>query len=193
MTDTFIYRELPGLPHPPDEIVDLIDFDLRPETNNIGGRGQRYLEDWKGITGLANTNTLIKLDARYEQWISDNITNTFQAGMVNYCQGSPERTSSGAHTDFTRDWLLLYNLRSGGPQSEICFWQERGKPLVRDRKTEVGKYCNLTLVKQIPGPEYVWYLINTRILHSTENVTGLRLNLQVAFGDRFPHELLIHA
>lgn len=193
MTDIFVYRALPGLPHPPDKIIDLIDFNLKPETNNIGGRGQRYLQDWKGITGPANTNTLRKLDFSYEQWISDNITNTFQAVMVNYCQGYPARTSTGAHTDFTRDWLLLYNLRLGGPRSKICFWREIGEPLVRGRKTEVGKYCNLELVKQIPGPKHVWYLINTRILHSTENVTGLRLNLQVAFDTRFPHELLTHA
>jgi hypothetical protein len=112
--------------------------------------------------------------------------------MVNYCCGTPDRTSTGAHTDFTRDWLLLYNLRTGGDKAKLCFWQEQGYPLIRDRKTEVGKYSNLKLIKEINGPKNVWYLINTRILHSTENVTELRLNLQVAFDNQFPQELLKH-
>jgi hypothetical protein len=190
MINDFIYQELPGIPHPPEWLINLIDFDLIPDSNNIGNRGQRYLEDWQGFTGRATTNTLRQVDSRYTQWIADNLTTQFQDGMVNYCCGTPDRTSTGAHTDFTRDWLLLYNLRTGGANAKLCFWQEQGHSLIRDRKTEVGKYSNLKLIKEITGPSNVWYLINTRILHSTENVTELRLNLQVAFDNRFPQELL---
>jgi len=81
---------------------------------------------------------------------------------------------------------LLYNLRTGGPNAELCFWQQEGYPLVRDRAVEIENPNGIKLVKSVKGPENCWYLINTRILHSTEKLSELRCNLQVAFQHTTP-------
>jgi hypothetical protein len=185
----FIFLPLPKLPKPPQWLIDKIDFDLEPQVNTIGDLGQRYLEDWDGYTGFANKNVLIKLDEDYDRWVKDNITQNYLYGNANYCWGTPERKSSGAHTDKTRDYVLLYNLAVGGPDASLCYWQEKGQPLIRPRRAEQSVKSSLDLVMEITGPRDTWYLLNTRILHGTENVTELRLNLQVAF-EEFPYELL---
>jgi len=84
----------------------------------------------------------------------------------------------------------MYNLRTGGDDAELCFWQEEGKELIRERAAQCGEYQKLKLVDSILGPANVWYLTNTRVLHSTENVKGLRLNLQISFDTAVPESIL---
>jgi len=186
----FHYKLLPHLPLPPQWIIDQVDFNLQPSINNIGERGTRTLTNWRGYTGPAIINTLRRFSDDYTTWIKENITDNFHSCMVNYALGSPEMQYSGAHTDFTRDYLLLYNLRTGGPDAKVLFWQEKDQPLIRDRRTEVGTLDNLVEIDRVGGPENTWYLINTRILHGAENITEPRINLQISFDDRLPVELL---
>lgn len=190
--ETLLYLELPACPTPPDWVIDQIDLNLRPDVNDIGGRGHRYLENWKGFTGLANQNTLRKCNDDFGMWVKNHVIDNYQKVSVNYCWGQDGRTSTGAHTDFTRDWVLLWNVRTGGPDSKLCFWRQHGHDLVRDRHVECGRLHELDLIAEIPGPNDTWYLINANVLHSTENVQDLRLNLQVSFVE-FPAKLMTYA
>jgi len=189
--DTLLYVELPYCPRPPDWIIDQIDLTLRPDINDIGGRGHRYLENWKGFTGLANQNTLRRCSNDFGTWVSNNIIDSYQKVNVNYCWGYKDRTSTGAHTDFTRDWVLLWNVSIGGPNATLCFWQQHNQGLIRDRQTECGRFEDLVLLAEISGPSDIWYLVNANVLHSTEHVCGLRLNLQVSF-EEFPAKLMTY-
>jgi hypothetical protein len=94
------------------------------------------------------------------------------------------------HTDVTRDYVLLYNVSAGGPDSTLCFWQEEGEQLFRDRMLAVERSPRLKLVDSTKGPFDCWYLMNTRVIHSVENVTSLRLNLQVSFDTALPAALI---
>lgn len=189
MDNQFTYRLMPHLPHPPQWLIDQIDFDAEPEVNDIGAMGHRTLTKWKGYTGVATKNIRRVFTEDYHTWIKENITADYMNASLMYCRGSPARPSTGAHTDFTRDYLLLYNVLTGGPNATLTFWQEKGKPLIRERSLEVGDYENLEMIDSVVGPANTWYLVNTRILHSTENVDSLRLNLQVSFDTTLPREL----
>lgn len=191
MNNQFTYHLMPHLPRPPKSLIDQIDFTCRPVVNDIGGMGKRTLTNWNGAyNGDATRNVRRLFNEEYLQWIKDNITSDFQNASLMYCWGCPEIPSTGAHTDFTRDYALLYNLAAGGPDATLCFWKEKNHPVVRDRCVANGYFDSLELIDSIKGPENIWYLTNTRILHSTENVVGLRLNLQISFDTTVAKDLL---
>lgn len=184
------YKLMPHLPHPPQWLIDQIDFDIEPEVNNIGAMGHRELTNWKGYTGIATKNIRRVFNTEYLLWVKENITSDFLNASLMYCRGSPDRPSTGAHTDFTRDYILLFNVLTGGQNATLCFWKEKDMPLLRERSLEVGDFEKLELVDSVVGPENCWYLINARILHSTENVDSLRLNFQISFDTEVPGEIL---
>ena len=197
MNEQLTYKLLPHLPHPPQDLIDLIDFDLKPEVNNVSTMGRRELIDWNGYTGPAYRNMRRieqPFQTAFDIWIKENITTDYQNSSLMYCHGTgfaEGANSTGAHADFTRDYVLMYNLRTGGDDAELCFWQEEGTELIRERAAECGDYQKLKLIDSIKGPAAnVWYLTGTRILHSTENVKGLRLNLQISFDNSIPKDLV---
>lgn len=191
MINQLTYRLLPHLPPPPTELVEQINFELRPEVNDIGAMGNRQLIGWNGnYTGSATRNIRRQFNKEYLEWVAKNITTNFQNASLMYCWGDPSRPSTGAHTDFTRDYVLMYNLSVGGPNATLTFWREKGQELVRDRGYEVGEFNRLEFIDSVKGPADVWYLANARILHSTEDVDSLRLNLQVSFDTTVPEEIL---
>lgn len=196
MKDQFTYKLMHNLPHPPHDLIKLINLDLQPEANNISTMGKRELINWKGYNGPALRNMRRveePFQSAFDAWIKENITSDYQNSSLMYCHGSgfaDGSPSTGAHTDFTRDYVLMYNVRTGGEEAELVFWKEKGQELIRDRAVQCGDYESLELVDSIKGPANVWYLANTRILHSTENVNQLRLNLQISFDRSLPKNLL---
>jgi len=182
----FTYKLMPELPAPPDWLLNQIDYNAQPEVNNIGAMGRRVLTDWDGYAGPATKNIRRAFVDEYDTWIRENITKDFQNCSLMYCRNYNDAPSTGAHTDYTRDYILMYNVQTGGPDAELVFWQEEGKPLIRERGCEIGTKANLKKIDGIVGPAGVWYLANGRILHSTEKVIDLRLNFQISFDTSTP-------
>jgi hypothetical protein len=198
MSVEWTFRLFPDLPHPPEELVARIDRLSRPGDAKFSRTAADYLgiqerEDWKRqryewIQPMAsNRNKRQRFDPEFTAWIRRNVTDTFQAdnsGVMFFDE--PQLP----HTDLTRDFVLLYNLEAGGEESELCFWREAGQPLYRERMLAVERGPSLQLVDRVRGPFRCWYLMNTRILHSVENVSRLRLNLQVSFDVDLPRAFL---
>ncbi|NOX44069.1 MAG: hypothetical protein GXP19_10100 [Gammaproteobacteria bacterium] len=188
------YKILPKLPKPPVWLISQIDRTYRPGSAQFSPDSREYLSirkkaDWKKQTYdwiqpmASNSNVRHYFSSDAIDWINKNITHEFQA------------TNSGAmffdepqlpHTDVTRDFVLLYNLETGGPDSELCFWQEAGKSRTRERMLAVEHGAHLQLIDRIKGPFDSWYMVNARIIHSVENISTLRLNLQVSFDTALP-------
>lgn len=191
---------LPHLPHPPALLVKKIDDSFRPAQENFTAESESFLgiqksEDWKNqaykwIQPMAsNKNKRCHFDPDFLLWIRENITKDFQesnSGVMFFDE--PQLP----HTDLTRDYVLLYNLRPGGNKAKLCFWQEAGEELYRERMVTSSRGEHLKLIDSIEGPFNCWYLMNTRILHSVENVDGLRLNLQISFDKNIPEDLKVH-
>jgi hypothetical protein len=190
MPAEWTYRLMPNLPPPPQWLIDQIDLSVIPEINNIGSMGRRKLVNWNGVTGEATRNIRRAFINEYDEWIKKNITTEYMNSSLMYCPGDPDRPSTGAHTDFTRDFILMYNVFTGGPDAKLCFWKEKDQPVIRDRAVEIGEFNKLELIDSVTGPENMWYLANGRILHSTENLTSLRLNFQISFDTIVPDHLL---
>jgi hypothetical protein len=189
---------LPHLPAPPAWLVDRYQAHARPEQQQFTGTEGPYIglkrrEDWQQqsynwIQPMAsNRNMRIHFDSQSLAWIRQNIVSEFSennSGMMFFEE--PQLP----HTDSTRDFVLLYNVTTGGADSELCFWHEDQHPLFRDRMTTSERGPHLKKIFSLKGPENAWYLMNTMVLHSVENVTSLRVNLQISFEKNIPESLL---
>ncbi|MBC7429472.1 MAG: hypothetical protein H7336_12715 [Bacteriovorax sp.] len=192
------YKLLPHLPHPPQSLIEIIVDSRRPELSHFSSEDDKYLgikkrEDWKDqsydwIQPMAsNKNMRHHFKKDFQNWIAKNITSEFQfsnSGIMFFDE--PQLP----HTDVTRDFVLLYNLKTGGDNSKLCFWKEIDRPLIRNRMTVSERGQHLELIDSVNGPFNCWYIMNTRIIHSVEHVTELRLNLQVSFDKEIPKDLL---
>jgi hypothetical protein len=133
------------LPAPPQKFVDLFRSIGIPNSDsedqgayNERTHGTRYythraLTNWKGQSFVAPRVQRGSLNADWEDWVRDNITDQYKDTGIGWTLGSPECPSIGAHADRTRQATLLYNIDPGGPNTELVFYQENGYPLIRTR------------------------------------------------------------
>jgi hypothetical protein len=188
------FKILPGLPKPPAELVIRIDRSYRPANEQFAPDNAEYLgiketSDWRKqpydwIQPMtSNNNVRQHFDGEFTDWIRNNITPEFQFGNSGVMFFNEPQLP---HTDTTRDFVLLYNVDCGGADTSLCFWQERGQPLRRERMLAVERGPHLELLESIKGPFETWYLMNARVVHSVENMTGMRVNLQVSFDAKIP-------
>lgn len=188
------YKILPNLPSPPSWLVSQIDRTHRPDKQCFAPDRSDYLgiqkkDNWKKqpynwIQPMAsNSNVRHHFNPSFIDWIKQNIVTKFESSNSGIMFFDEPQLP---HTDVTRDFVLLYNLEAGGGDSELCFWQERGQDLIRERMVAIERGSHLELVDRVRGPFNCWYIVNSRIIHSVENAIGLRLNLQISFDTEIP-------
>ena len=183
-----LYKFL-DLPHPPKELIDDIDLDRDPalpqkeKRMELGIFVHRHIKNWQGHDYSAAANIRTKNDA-VKQWVLENINSDFVDAGVNYTvpvERPPELAgvSTGAHTDITRDYTLIYLLQTGGDNPPTVFWQEDGEELIRPPKTQGVDFSKLKFIDSVTIPLNTWCIIDSRILHSVENLTSNRVAIQV--------------
>jgi len=177
------FKVLENVSPPPYELIEKVDRTLRPTKAQLGNFHERFLTNWYGRNFKAGVNTRI-IHPELEKWVKENLTIHIVDTGVNYVPyndilGLP--VSTGAHTDGTREFVLLYNIESGGEDAELTYWREKGKPLYRAPKTHGSDLSQLEFVAKTKLPEGRWLLLDTRIMHSVENLTATRISLQISF------------
>jgi hypothetical protein len=190
MANYELYKFL-DLPHPPAHLLAGIDlqadpaFPVREKRMELGIFVHRQIKNWHGYDYSAAANIRTKND-QVRQWVTENINADFVDAGVNYtvladCPEGLTGVSTGAHTDITRDYTLIYLLQAGGINPPTVFWQEMGKELIRPPKTQGVNFDQLIQIDSITIPLHTWCIIDSRILHSVENLTHTRVALQVGF------------
>lgn len=179
---TVLYKVLDGISPPPQSIIDAVDCDRRPDKAEIGYYTERNLKNWHDYEFLVPRNRRVVLPG-FEDWVKTNLTPYIVDCGVNYASydeptGRP--TSTGAHTDALREYSLMWEIESGGPNAELYFWREKGYPLYRAPKCQGEDRTQLEFVDKFRYPFGQWTLIDTRVLHSVENLTSTRITLQVS-------------
>ena len=164
MNSDWVIKLLPELPSPPLDLLAQFDFMFRPEQShfspkNVEHLGVQTVQDWQHqkyewIQPMAsNKNKRQRFSPEINSWIQKNITLDFQwanSGIMFFDE--PQLP----HTDLTRDFVLLYNLQTGGPDTKLCFWQEIGKSVYRDRMVTAQRGQGLRLLETISGPANQW-------------------------------------
>jgi hypothetical protein len=181
----------PELPIPPDWLLEQIDLTYVPEINDTGYLQKEPLINWRGYSGPAALNVRILFNEQYITWLKENITAEFDNASLNYVIGPPQIQTTTPHRDFTRDYVLIYNVDSGGDLARLQFWQQQGHSIDRDPGAACGQFDQLQLLETVPPGNY-WYLTNASVLHSTDFLERTRINLQVSFkkGNNFAESII---
>lgn len=165
------YRLLPSLPAPPQRFIDQVDMNLKAlpcETPFHEVRIRWSKRD--GRQFLASRAARVPHSREFENWISENIVAKFNDAGINYRHYNSD--TGGVHTDTTRDYTLNWNITQGGPDCGVTWWQERGRSVYRERGLQHLDFDMLEPLCNLNGPMGVWFLINSRILHSVERIAN---------------------
>lgn len=90
------------------------------------------------------------------------------------------------HIDVYRKFVVMYNLSSAS--GELVFWKEKGKPIFRGGENFdfIRNYDDLEELERFYIPEKTWYIVNSQVIHSVENLSGNREGYQFSVEPRNP-------
>ena len=112
------------------------------------------------------------------QWIKENIVSEFRETSVSILRHrSP---SFGPHSDTVTFFRLIYPISTGGNNCYTTWWQEKGKSIYPPIGHVVTDYSTLDEIDRVKMEPNNWYIIDTRPLHSVENVTSDRIAIHVS-------------
>jgi hypothetical protein len=140
------------------------------------------LRNWYGRNFTAPRNIRVACPA-FESWVVATLGDRINDAGINYNCIEPGSgpISSGAHTDVTRSYALMWEIDPGGPDSYLAYWQRRGQARLlwppREQETDRDQ---LELVDQLRLPSNAWTLINGQVLHSAEYMMSTRIFLQIS-------------
>lgn len=148
----------------------------------------RLVTQKDGATSTTQTFKRYGLGQQVYNWVTHNTFNDIIDCCV--CVGESRHQNCGPHRDRNRNFTLLWVLDAGGDAVETCFWHEHGRPVIRNiskeqKHQQPSDYRTLTKLDGIVIPPERWVLIDSRVLHSVENITGKRISFQVSL-DRLP-------
>jgi len=118
-----------------------------------------------------------KLDAEVYEWLHKHLTSAYTDCGLSVITG-PDRTLI-PHTDQTRRYALLYTFDTGGADVETVFWQEAGNTVHRELREFGTDYGQLTAIERAKFPLRTWVMMNTNVLHSVENLSSDRIQVQM--------------
>jgi hypothetical protein len=127
-------------------------------------------------------------------WLKENIPDVVSRFNILYqTQFSLDNTPSThiVHTDRLRLTALNYIIDTGGSDVVTSWYKEEGMNLHRLQKTPGSQsdsgavdYKNLQLLESVNLEKNTWYIIDTRILHDVDNITGTRKSISISFSHR---------
>lgn len=189
------YKLLTFLP-PPPLAFQAVDLHWQPSDPSVTTTGVEEKENratdeylvamperrrvrWYGTLSTGATHRRRPVSAEFETWVRQNIVTDFIDAGVSYAAGGP---TSGAHTDISRDFSLIWLLDPGGDDAALGIWRHRDPkmPLVWDRHVNFFDSDDLVNLAILPGNPGGWYLLNAKILHSVEGLSRSRVGLQVS-------------
>lgn len=133
------------------------------------------------------TSLRYNMSQDYESWVRKNIKDGNIIVGVN--QHNLNSNTMGPHVDDAVSELLCFLVQEGGDNVETVWWQEQGHPAERLDKIPtsnyydpaVNDYTSLFEISRVRIPMGVWVRMNTRVLHSVENITSTRTLLTVRY------------
>jgi hypothetical protein len=151
------------------------------------------LVDCRGEVKPVRSQFRYSLGEEFDTWIKQTFSEPdepddwfMDSGFTFLLGPNGDEDTCGPHTD-TRIWHLFYLIESGGnPTTE--FWVEKDKPILRGSLITTNTYDNLMLIERTVFPEKKWIIMNSRMLHSVENLKGMRTSIQVSM-HRLPNKL----
>lgn len=173
------FKPLPNLPPPPAEILSSIDINLDPETSVISSdyvvRDRYVVQNNQRV--IASKFYMLNLGTKWTDWVHENISRDIIHTGAAYRKFFS--SSSGIHTDGSREHTLLWPITTGGDNTVINFYQDPSKTLIQEYAQDYERDSELNLLNSFPSPTKCWYYIYGRVLHSVENMSSNRVQIQI--------------
>lgn len=180
------YLDLPKIPQRFVEEAKAILQDERSDPINSYSLGAvnhqwfRKLDDY-GTEITSRSVIRFKINTDFENWIRENISKDFvDAGVAPSCKENETDDTLGAHTDTTRNYLLLYLFDTSNEGQTTAWWQENGYPIVREKNIYNNVFSSMTKLEETVFEKDRWVLMNATILHSVHNIKGYRNAIHVS-------------
>lgn len=111
-------------------------------------------------------------------WVCNNISPTNRGLLLRQVMVDEQKNFYPPHTDVNRQFVVLYNIVDSG--GEFVFWRERGYDDNRGMLSRLllKDYDQLEEIERFIPPVNCWYIINSAVIHSVENLSGTRINFQ---------------
>jgi len=178
MNNIPLYAFVPELPEPPEWAI-------------MQGQ-QRYSQG----TDLVDTKQLDQIVIKkHNQYFKNasNYTTMLDHTVLDWCHSTigseiidarysctkPGLSISGPHCDQTRNFTLIYLLKTGGSKHRTVFFQEKNCDVLRVNGLRVNDYSKLDEIASIQLPLNAWTILNARVLHGIENISHGRISLQL--------------
>lgn len=180
------YLDLPPIPREFIEEAQAILKDERSDPINSYSLGAVNHQMFRKlvVNGEEITSRSVirfKINSEFEDWVRANIANDYvDVGVAPSARENDTDDTLGAHTDTTRNYLLLYLFDTSNKGQLTRWWQERGYPIVRARNTYNNVFATMTLLEETEFERGQWVLMNATILHSVHNVQGYRNAIHVS-------------
>lgn len=194
----YAYKILDHLPSLPQYLLDSVlkTLEAGKQSNDALYPLTRVKDITINSTNSAYTSRMLKindqevpttyarrfeLDIEVQNWIRENIVDdAWTECTISQTQVSIGSTH-GAHTDKTREFVLMYVLDTGGEDCRTVWYQEKGQPYYRPGRLwlTVTDYDQLEERESIQLPPHCWSIINTQFLHGVENLTRDRIVIHV--------------
>jgi hypothetical protein len=172
------YYKFLDLPEIPDSLVS----NINPSSPGALFRDYKGWEHTKsGQKIMATDNPFYHASQELKEWLGENIIREFNDVGVRFAFGGNGKSTAGVHTDATRKFVMQYNLVHA--DGVLTFWQEKGQPIVRNGRYTVSDYDALVKLDEVFIPNNRWMILDAMVLHSVENLTGTRINVQISLNE----------
>jgi hypothetical protein len=187
------YKKL-NFPPISEHIINSLESSLIDNTV-VGdiGYGENHIKNNKQLVACGYSMGNI-VNSELTSWLEENIPDISSRFNILYqTQFSLDNTPSThiVHTDRLRLTALNYIIDTGGSDVVTSWYKEEGKNLHRLQKTPGSQsdsgavdYKNLQLLESANLEKNNWYIIDTRILHDVDNITGTRKSISISFSHR---------
>jgi len=186
MHNNLWYYKLLDFPSLPDNLAQQLD-QLIPK-RLLGLPNQVYTPSERGAGGVINqvqynnfdhskSGQIVyhELPADFTAWINQHVVDTYKRATVAVHHGE----IAPPHTDYLRQYGINYIHQLGGDRVTTVWYQEIGKPIVREGRARQPDYAKLTVVDQVVLPANQWHILRTDVLHSVENLQSNRIRLSI--------------
>lgn len=178
MIRQFEFLDLPKLPSHLHRLIIENDREVINYKNFKDGVGRKILKDGELIP---STNFPLRKGAeQLVDWVKKNITKNFI--HVGSTESDPIKTICGPHLDTSRNYTIIYPIRTGGEKVATVFYRLKSgeNPLNHQYYLD---YNELEEIDRVVIPVETWCVLNSKCIHAVEGLTSSRLTLQIGLWD----------
>lgn len=172
-------REMSHLPSVP---LDLIKWPWEEKIEHNSHR-RVYTKDGRGVQNATfDMYPVQPNNAELHDWIVQHVYPNCASPMRLTIFHNTSSSINGPHTDTQRVLILNYFLDLGGDDVWTTWYRDKTRDsLILEGSYYSMNYNDLEPLERVKFEKHKWYLLNGRVPHSIDGMTGSRLYLSLCF------------